>query len=112
MSHKDKSTVARELIDYGWEFLMIKLYREGKLSLSTLADILIIEMKASRMATKMRMKGIAERSTFVALCLSVVNALITGLATRPRINVTTIAMKRPTGIRRRLFAIITPKNIE
>jgi len=38
MSHKDKSTVARELIDYGWEFLMIKLYREGKLSLSTLAD--------------------------------------------------------------------------
>ncbi|MEB2308021.1 MAG: UPF0175 family protein [Candidatus Brocadiaceae bacterium] len=35
---KDKSTVARELIDYGWEFLMIKLYREGKLSLSTLAE--------------------------------------------------------------------------
>ncbi len=37
MVHKDKSTVARELIGYGWEFLMIKLYREGKLSLSTLA---------------------------------------------------------------------------
>ncbi|MBE7446008.1 MAG: hypothetical protein HS132_12465 [Planctomycetia bacterium] len=37
MIHKDKSTVARELIEYGWEFLMIKLYREGKLSLSTLA---------------------------------------------------------------------------
>ena len=37
MVHKDKSTVARELIEYGWEFLMIKLYREGKLSLSTLA---------------------------------------------------------------------------
>ena len=35
--HKDKSTVARELIDYGWEFLMIKLYREGKLSLSALS---------------------------------------------------------------------------
>ena len=34
----DKSTVARELLDYGWEFLMMKLYREGKLSLSTLAD--------------------------------------------------------------------------
>lgn len=38
MGHKDKSTVARELIDYGWEFLMIKLYRDGKMSLSTLAS--------------------------------------------------------------------------
>ncbi|WP_347273897.1 hypothetical protein [Candidatus Kuenenia sp.] len=38
MEHKDKSTVARELIDYGWEFLMIKLYRGGKLSLSSLAE--------------------------------------------------------------------------
>ncbi|MFZ3064495.1 MAG: hypothetical protein WA277_04315 [Nitrospirota bacterium] len=37
IEHKDKSTVARELIEHGWEFLMIKLYREGKLSLSTLA---------------------------------------------------------------------------
>lgn len=25
-------------IDYGWEFLMLKLYREGKLSLGTLAE--------------------------------------------------------------------------
>ncbi|MEK6673977.1 MAG: hypothetical protein AABY42_10985 [Nitrospirota bacterium] len=38
MGHKDRSTVARELIDYGWEFLMIKLYRDGKMSLSTLAS--------------------------------------------------------------------------
>ncbi len=38
IEHKDKSTVARELIEHGWEFLMIKLYREGKLSLSTLAS--------------------------------------------------------------------------
>ena len=38
MVHKDKSTVARELLDYGWEFMMIKLYREGKLSLSTFAS--------------------------------------------------------------------------
>lgn len=37
MVNKDKSSVARELIEYGWEFLMIKLYREGKISLSTLA---------------------------------------------------------------------------
>jgi len=45
MMHKDKSTVARELLEYGWEFLMIKLYREGKLSLSTLASKL--EMSVS-----------------------------------------------------------------
>jgi hypothetical protein len=38
MEHKDKSTIARELIEYGWEFLMLKLYREGKLSLSALAE--------------------------------------------------------------------------
>jgi len=38
MVHKDKSTVARELLDYGWEFMMIKFYREGKLSLSTFAS--------------------------------------------------------------------------
>lgn len=38
MIHKDKSAVARELLDYGWEFFMIKLYREGNLSLSTFAS--------------------------------------------------------------------------
>ena len=38
MGHKDKSAVARELIDYGWEFLMLKLYSDGKMSLSTLAS--------------------------------------------------------------------------
>jgi predicted HTH domain antitoxin len=38
MVHKDKSTIARELIEYGWEFLMIKLYREGKTSLGTLSS--------------------------------------------------------------------------
>lgn len=38
MVHKDKSTIARELIAYGWEFLMIKLYREGKMSLGTLSS--------------------------------------------------------------------------
>jgi len=38
MVNKDKSTVARELIEYGWKFLMIKLYREGKMSLGTLSS--------------------------------------------------------------------------
>ncbi|MBE0427072.1 MAG: hypothetical protein IBX72_10580 [Nitrospirae bacterium] len=38
MVNKDKSTVARELIEYGWEFLMIKLYREGKMSLGTISS--------------------------------------------------------------------------
>ena len=41
---KDQSTVARELIDYGWEFLMIKLYREGKLSLDGLASKLEVSV--------------------------------------------------------------------
>ncbi|MBI5047809.1 MAG: hypothetical protein HZB54_02490 [Deltaproteobacteria bacterium] len=30
--------MARELIDYGWEFLMLKLYKDGKISLNTLAS--------------------------------------------------------------------------
>lgn len=38
MEHTDKSTVARKLLDYGWTYLMIMLYRDGKLSLSTLAS--------------------------------------------------------------------------
>ncbi len=41
---KDKSTVARELIQYGWEFLMLKSYREGKLSLEGLAQKLNISI--------------------------------------------------------------------
>ena len=35
--HKDKSTMARELLEYGWDFLMLEYYKEGKLSLSGLA---------------------------------------------------------------------------
>ncbi|GJQ48665.1 MAG: hypothetical protein HKUEN01_10510 [Candidatus Kuenenia stuttgartiensis] len=44
--HKDKSTIARELLEYGWEFLMVRYYKEGKLSLEGLAkkpDISISE---------------------------------------------------------------------
>ncbi len=44
MVQKDKSTVARELIEYGWEFFMIKLYRGGKLSLSTLSEKLVLSV--------------------------------------------------------------------
>ncbi len=44
MVNKDKSTVARELIEYGWEFLMIKLYREGKMSLGTLSSKLELSL--------------------------------------------------------------------
>ena len=36
--NRDRSTVARELINYGWTFLMIKQYREGKLSLESLSS--------------------------------------------------------------------------
>ncbi len=38
MEHKDKSTIARELLEHGWDFLMVKYYKEGKLSLSGLAS--------------------------------------------------------------------------
>jgi len=38
MVNKDKSTVVRELLENGWKFSMIRLYRDGKLSLETLAS--------------------------------------------------------------------------
>jgi hypothetical protein len=38
LTQKDKSMIARELMEYGWEFMMIRTYKEGKLSLSTLAS--------------------------------------------------------------------------
>ena len=34
---RDRSSVARELLDYGWTFLMISRYREGKISLEILS---------------------------------------------------------------------------
>ena len=42
--HKDKSTMARELLEYGWDFLMLEYYKEGKLSLSGLAKKLDISI--------------------------------------------------------------------
>lgn len=42
--HKDKSSVARELIRYGWEFLMIRQYRYGKLSIGLLAEKLALSI--------------------------------------------------------------------
>ena len=37
---KEMSTVARELMDYGWVFLMLREYREGKQSLGSFAKAL------------------------------------------------------------------------
>jgi hypothetical protein len=37
LERKDRSTTARELLEYGWEFVMLKYYKEGKLSLEALA---------------------------------------------------------------------------
>lgn len=37
LENKDRSTLARELLEYGWEFRMLKNYKEGKLSLEGLA---------------------------------------------------------------------------
>ncbi len=36
--NKDRSSVTRELINYGWTFLMIRQYRERKLSLESLSS--------------------------------------------------------------------------
>jgi predicted transcriptional regulator len=41
---KDKSTITRELLEYGWEFLMVKHYKDGKLSLEGLAKKLDISI--------------------------------------------------------------------
>jgi len=42
--HKDKSTMARELLEYGWDFLLLKYYQEGKLSLAGLAKKLDVSI--------------------------------------------------------------------
>jgi len=44
MECKDRSAAARELLEYGWEFMMFKRYKEGKLSLETLAKKLDISI--------------------------------------------------------------------
>jgi hypothetical protein len=44
LERKDKSTIARELLEHGWEFLMLKRYKEGKLSLEGLAKKLDISI--------------------------------------------------------------------
>lgn len=44
---KDKSSIARELIDYGWEFLMLRQYRIGKISIGTLAEKLELSISAT-----------------------------------------------------------------
>lgn len=44
LEHKDKSTIARELIEYGWDFLMVKYYKEKKLSLGGFAKKLNISI--------------------------------------------------------------------
>ena len=42
--HKDKSTMARELLEYGWDFLMLEYYKQGKLSLAGLAKKLDVSI--------------------------------------------------------------------
>ena len=41
---KEVSTVARELMDYGWVFLMLRDYRAGKVSLVTFARKLDVSL--------------------------------------------------------------------
>lgn len=41
---KEMSAVARELMDYGWVFLMLREYREGKRSLGSFAKELGVSL--------------------------------------------------------------------
>ena len=41
---KEVSTVARELMDQGWVFLLLREYREGKRSLGSLADAMDVSL--------------------------------------------------------------------
>lgn len=43
-----KSETVRELLDYGWEYLMIRQYKEGYLSLSRLGEKLEKQPEAYR----------------------------------------------------------------
>jgi hypothetical protein len=44
LERKDRSTMARELLEYGVEFLMLRYYKKGKLSLEGLARKLDISI--------------------------------------------------------------------
>jgi len=44
LERKDRSTAARELLKYGWEFLMLRYYKEGTLSLESLAKKLDVSI--------------------------------------------------------------------
>ena len=55
-THKDKSTMARELLEYGWDFLMLEYYKQGKLSLSALAKKL--EVSISEAIDLLKERGI------------------------------------------------------
>ena len=44
VEQKDRSAMARELLEYGWEFLMLRHFKTGKLSLEGLAKKLDISI--------------------------------------------------------------------
>jgi len=44
LERKDRSTAARELLKYGWEFLMLRYYMQGALSLEGLAKKLDVSI--------------------------------------------------------------------
>ena len=65
------STVARELIDHGWMFLMLRDYREGRISLGTFAQKLrlplaeAIDLLADPIEYDDYLKGLAVAAAFV-----------------------------------------------
>jgi hypothetical protein len=61
------------------------------------------------MATKIKMKGMAEIRTLVASFSSGTVDSMIGPATSPRMNNTTAAIGMPIGTRGRIFAIVSPQ---
>jgi len=54
---KDKSTITRQLIGYGLTYLMIRLYREGRLSLEKVAKELDLSAVWKRSSNDEANKG-------------------------------------------------------
>jgi len=73
LEHKDRSTAARELLEYGWEFLMLRYYKEGKLSLEGLAKKL--DMSISETIDQLAEFGIEAPIEFEDLMFSKMNRM-------------------------------------
>ena len=66
LERKDRSTAARELLKYGWEFLMLRYYKEGTLSLEGLAKKLDLSVsEAIDLLTKLGIEAPIELDDYL-----------------------------------------------